>query len=52
MKKYKVTYIADGSQMEDVWYAENEREARVCAMDTYREDYKRVRITNIELISE
>lgn len=50
MNKYKITYIADGCRMEDVWCAESESDAVVVALDTYQVDYRRVKIVRVEQV--
>lgn len=51
LKKYKVTYKADGELLDDIWYANNPREAKSCAYDTYKCDYDKVRIIDVEEIN-
>jgi isocitrate dehydrogenase kinase/phosphatase len=50
LKKYNVTYRADGEMKSDIWYAESPRDAKACAYDTYKLDYKKLRIINVEEI--
>lgn len=50
LKKYNVTYRADGEVKSDIWYAESPRDAKACAYDTYKWDYRKLRIINVEEI--